>query len=80
MVRVTPGLALSVLAVALKRFSLLDLMELFCQLVVELRLRGDLESSEHIAAAAKSHARFAVSPEAPSDNGDRAPGDSGAVT
>lgn len=75
----TPGLALSVLAVALKHFSVLDLMELFCQVVVELRLRGDLEASEHIAAAARCHARFAVMPEAPSDNGGRAPGDTGAA-
>jgi len=74
-VRVTPGLALSILAVALKRFSILDLMELLAQLVVEFRLRGDMESGEHIARAAKSHARFAVSPDAPSDNGDQDPGD-----
>ncbi len=58
----------------LKHFSVLDLMELFSQLVVELRLRGDLESSEHIVAASLSHARFAVSPEAPSDDGPGAPG------
>jgi len=75
----TPGLALSVLAVTLKDFSVLDLMELFTQVVVELRMRGDAPSAELISTGAKSHARFAVTPEAPSDDGDRAPGDSGAA-
>lgn len=59
-----------------REFTALDLVELLAVLRAEFLTRGDTCAANYCSRAAKAHADFVVSPEAPSDNGSRAPGDS----
>jgi hypothetical protein len=63
---------------AVERMSVLDLLELLVVVRVELERRGDRCAANYVQRAATAHAAFSISLDAPSDNGPRAPGDSGA--
>jgi len=72
------GLAVAVLAMAIDKLTVVELMDVLSLLRAEFLSRGDMGTANYIARAALAHADFSASPEAPSDNGPRRLGDIGA--
>jgi hypothetical protein len=69
---------LDLLAGSLPAFSVLEVCELLILARNELARRASRDASELVERALKLYAEDVVTPDSPSDNGNRAPGDNGA--